>query len=177
MIICPFCNRKNIEGADICEQCQQSLDDTYLPAPASEVEKSLLTDRVNVLHPKTPITVKSSQTVAEVLQFLVDRAIGCVVVVDGSEAVGIFSERDALMRLNTDAVALGDRPISEFMTPHPQTLEADAKIAFAAQRMDLGGYRHVPIVNRQGNLTGIISVRDILRYLTEKMSAAVSADS
>ena len=46
----------------------------------------------------------------------------------------------------------------------------DAKIAFAVQRMDLGGYRHLPIVDREGQLSGIISVRDILEYLTERMS-------
>ena len=42
---------------------------------------------------------------------------------------------------------------------------ADAKIAFAVQRMDQGGYRHLPIVDRDEKLTGIISVRDIMRYL------------
>ena len=55
------------------------------------------------------------------------------------------------------------------MTPNPQTLVADAKIAFAVHRMDLGGYRHLPIVDERGELVGIISARDILRHLTENM--------
>ena len=57
------------------------------------------------------------------------------------------------------------------MTPNPQTLVANAKIAFAVQRMDLGGYRHLPIVGEAGELVGIISARDILRHLTDVMAS------
>ena len=55
------------------------------------------------------------------------------------------------------------------MTARLECLEADAKMAFAFQRMDLGGYRHIPIVDDTGRLAGIISVRDILDYLTRMM--------
>jgi CBS domain-containing protein len=58
------------------------------------------------------------------------------------------------------------------MTASPQTLDQDAKVAFAVQRMDLGGYRHIPIVDDEDRLVGTISVRDILAYLTEKMGRA-----
>jgi CBS domain-containing protein len=98
---------------------------------------------------------------------MVEHRIGCVVVAEGNRAVGIFSERDALRKINTEAPHLAAHPVSEFMTPNPQTLVADAKIAFAVQRMDLGGYRHLPIVGERGELVGIISARDILRHLTD----------
>ena len=83
-----------------------------------------------------------------------------------------YEDHDTLtvLKLNADAAELRDRPVSEFMTPNPETLQDSAKIAFAVQRMDLGGYRHVPIVSEEGNLHGIISVRDILRYLTERLT-------
>ena len=171
MITCESCGHENIEGAYECEECQQPLDDTYLVPSSNFVEQSLLEDRVSVLNPRKPITVEASATVQEVMQTLVDRQIGCAVVVQDGRTVGIFSERDVLIRLNTDAPQLKHRPVSDFMTPNPRTLPMDAKIAFATQRMDLGGYRHVPIVDRDGNLCGIISARDILRYLTEKMTA------
>lgn len=172
MIICESCGHKNIEGANECEECQQPLDDTHLVEPTNVVEQSLLTDRVSILNPKIPITVQPDTAVQDVMQTLVDRGIGCVVVVQEGQTVGIFSERDVLIRLNTDARQLKDRPVSDFMTPNPRTLPVDAKIAFATQRMDSGGYRHVPILDAEGNLCGIISARDILRYLTEKMTSA-----
>ena len=101
---------------------------------------------------------------------MVEHGIGCVVVADNNLPLGIFSERDALRKINTEALGLAVRPVCEFMTPKPQTLVADAKIAFAVQRMVLGGYRHLPIVGEKGELIGIISARDILRHLTDSMS-------
>lgn len=175
MIACPYCGHENIEGTDECEQCQQSIHDTYLTPPTCSVEDGLLNDRVGVLNPKVPITVEVSDTVQQVLDVLVNKGIGCVVVVDQGQPVGVFSERDALMRLNTDTSASKDRPVVDFMTPNPRMLDNEAKVAFATQRMDLGGYRHIPITDRDGALQGIISARDILRYLTDKLGSEQQA--
>jgi CBS domain-containing protein len=147
----------------------------YLRDPTSNVEHSLLNDRIAALSPKVPMCVPGQKPVGEVLVQMVESSIGCVMIVDDQGAlIGIFSERDALLKLNDKATELFDRPVSEFMTSSPQTLASNAKIAFAVQRMDLGGYRHVPVVDDAGKLTGIISVRDILRYLTDKMMASSS---
>jgi CBS domain-containing protein len=170
MNFCPYCDTENIEGADDCVECGQPLDDTHLAPPNSEVERSLLRDRISALVPKKPITAAPTTPVGEVLRLMVEHRIGCVVVADGNQPVGIFSERDALRKINIEAPNLAARPVREFMTPHPQTLVADAKIAFAVQRMDLGGYRHLPIVGERGELVGIISARDILRHLTDNMA-------
>jgi CBS domain-containing protein len=144
MTLCPYCGYENIAGADVCDECEQPLADLYLPTPATAVERRLLKDRIRLLSPKTPIAVSPSTPVRDVLRTMVERKIGCVVVVDGGKPVGIFSERDALQKLNTDAAQLADHPISEFMTASPETLDAAAKIAFAVHRMDLGGFRHYP---------------------------------
>ena len=172
MIECPFCEAENIPGADVCEECGQPLSDMHLPTPATAVERSLLKDRMGALAPKAPLTVESDTPVGDVLRLLVDHAIGCAIVVDSGNLVGIFTERDALVKLNVDYAELASRPVSEFMTPSPEALDIRAKIAFAVQRMDLGGFRHIPIVDDEGHPTGIISVRDILRYLTEKLTTA-----
>jgi CBS domain-containing protein len=168
-MICPYCGVDNLDGVDDCAGCGQSLSDAHLPDPPTVVEQSLLADRVQVLDPQTPVVVSADTPVRDVLRAMVDGGTGCVVVADGDRSVGIFSERDALMRLNTAASALGDRPVSEFMTAEPETLEPTAKVVFAVQRMDVGGYRHIPIIDEGGELAGIVSVRDILRYLTDKM--------
>ena len=55
------------------------------------------------------------------------------------------------------------------MTADPVTLETNDKIAFALHKMNVGGYRHVPILFH-GKLAGVISIRDILRYLTERIA-------
>jgi CBS domain-containing protein len=170
MIICPDCGHENIAGADTCEECEQPLSPLSKPTPASDIERGLLEDSIEVLSPRRPLTVSPDMPVGEVLQILVKNSIGCVLVVQGDEVIGIFSERDALMRLNVDAAELFDQPVSQFMTPSPETLEATDKIAFALHKMDLGGYRHVPIL-KQGKVCGVISIRDILRYMTDNVAA------
>lgn len=169
MIDCPHCASENIEGSDHCAQCGQPLDDTHLAPPSNPVEESLLLDRVTALEPPTPITVAPTTPVGDVLKLLVERRIGCVLVAEDNRPLGIFSERDALRKLNVAAGELASHPVSEFMTPKPQTLVASAKVAFAVQRMDQGSYRHLPIVDGEGDLVGIISARDILHHLTEAM--------
>jgi CBS domain-containing protein len=50
-------------------------------------------------------------------------------------------------------------------------VESDVRIAFALHKMDVGGYRHLPVTT-EGRITGVISVRDILRYVTDDLSSA-----
>ena len=168
---CPYCGTENLDGVDDCAECGQPLSDAHLADPSTTVEQGLLTDHVDVLSPKKPIAISAQTAVRDVLRMLVDRGIGCVIVTDEGKPTGIFSDRDALVKLSTNASSLGDRPVSEFMTTALETLEIGAKVVFAVQRMDVGGYRHLPIVGDAGELTGIISVRDILHYLTEKLTA------
>jgi CBS domain-containing protein len=171
MINCPFCGHEEIEGVDQCNECGHSLTDDSRPEPATEVERSIMSDTIADLAPHTPVVVDVSATVKEVLNTLVENSIGCVLVTKDDAIVGIFSEKDALRRLNVDAASHADEPISKFMTKSPETLKDNANIAFAVHRMDQGGFRHVPIMGSKGVPKGIISVRDILRFLNEKLHA------
>ena len=65
-----------------------------------------------------------------------------------------------------------DVPIAEIMTPSPVTLDARDSIAYALHAMDLGGYRHMPIVDEEGRPIGIISVRDILGFLMQQLDGS-----
>ena len=169
---CPLCGATNIEGADTCEECKNSLVDLHLQPPATEIEKSLLKDRVSDLKPKSPIVVAPDARVKDVLDTLVKNVIGCVFVVENNEIVGVFTERDALMRLSTNIDEFADLPVSDVMTVPVKSLQADVKIAFAVRMMDQGGYRHVPVLTSDGSFEGVISARDILRYLHGKMAGA-----
>lgn len=171
MIVCPSCGAENTEGADSCDDCQASLTEVQARPASTSIESSLLEDPIERLQPKTPQTVGPDDKVGDVLKKLVDESIGCVMVVDNGRLVGIFSERDALIRINVDAQRMADRPIKSVMTANPTTLRSQDTIAFALHRMDLGGYRHIPIL-QDGKLTGVISIRDILGYLTQQTAPA-----
>lgn len=171
MTLCPFCDTSNIEGADECVDCGQSLSDLSAPRSASAIERGLYKDRIRLLWPRKPMAVAPNTPVGEVLKLLVNNTVGCAVVTEQDKVIGIFTERDAILKIGIQSAEMAARPIADFMTPNPQTLKVDDKIVFALQRMDLGGYRHVPLVDDDGLLVGIISVRDILQYFMQKISS------
>ena len=169
---CPFCGCENIPGSDQCQHCEQPLDFLSARLPQSDVERGLLRDKVQLIATRRPLIVKPDQPVAQVLQQMSEENVGCVVVaVDGAVA-GIFTERDALVRLNVEAADLGRLPVKQFLTPSPETIEGDAEIAFALQKMDVGGYRHLPVVD-QGRVVAVISIRDILQYISSHLATSI----
>jgi CBS domain-containing protein len=171
MLICPHCEHENIDGVDVCDECQQPLIAQSMPRPATSLERAIMKDRISLLEPREPLVVEPDATVAMVVKLMHGHRVGCAVVVDDERHVlGIFSERDALMRLGADYPTLSQRPVSQYMTAPAATLRADDKISFALHRMDLGGYRHVPITDGE-RISGVISVRDVLRYLTDRLLA------
>ncbi len=170
MIDCPYCGTENIEGADYAE-CGQSLSDLHLPVPATELEESLLRDRLSALKPRTPLMLPQTTPLKQVLEFLINEKIGCVFLTDNDKLVGVFTERDAYRRLGVEAREKADHPISEFMTRGPASLTSDAKIAFAVRSMVQGGYRHVLMVDKEGRPEGVVSVRDIIKYLDQRLAS------
>ena len=129
-------------------------------------------DRIEALAPKKPLSVTSQTPIGEVLQQMIDASIGCVMIEDEDKLLGIFSEFDAVRKVGANAAQLAERPISSVMTANPITLEAKDKIAFALHKMHVGGYRHLPIMT-DGKLTGVISIRDIIGYLSERIGVSV----
>ena len=165
MATCPDCGHENIDGADECEKCHQSLSSLTKPRPMTAVERSVMKDRIESLVPREPLLVGPDTPLHRVLEQLVARSVGCAIVVANHEVAGIFTERDVLDQVNDDVQKLGNHPISEFMTSPVETVGLDDRVAFALHKMDLGGYRHLPVVS-EGRITGYISVRDILTHLT-----------
>jgi len=168
MTKCSYCGAGNLDGADVCEQCLEPLGEPSLMHADSDVERSLVHDKVVLLLPRKPIVVEPSLSIREVLQLLVERSIGCVLVVDDGRLAGIFTERDAIVRVGAALHEVGDFPVGDFMTPNPETIESDAQIAYALQKMDVGGYRHLPVMAGE-RIVGVVSIRDILQYLVRHL--------
>ncbi|MCA9245990.1 MAG: CBS domain-containing protein [Planctomycetales bacterium] len=158
-------------SVDAGEQQATELDaDPGGRTPANPLEEAILQDDISALSPRPHPWVAPDTPISQVLEKLTESNVGCVLVMDGEELLGVFTERDALMKLNVDYAELKDHPVSEYMTPKPRTLGENDKIAFALHRMDVGGYRHLPIL-RDGKPTGIISIRDILKYMAQRLQA------
>ena len=161
-MLCPFCDFDNIDGVDVCLECQADL--APFDPQTNDVARSVAAHPIAVLCPHRPVTVLPDMLVRDVIQMMVEERIGCVLVSNGSTLSGIFTERDVLNRVGDDARELA-RSVNEVMTPRPFTISRNDSIGYALQSMDLGGYRHLPVLDADGKPEGIVSVRDILRFI------------
>lgn len=106
-------------------------------------------------------TVAGDASVAEVASAMLKGRFGSALVMDGSWLVGIFTERDVL-RAAASGGDLTASAVSEWMTGEPVTADPDMDAEDAAELMMAQGFRHLPVVEG-GEVTGIVSLRDILR--------------
>jgi CBS domain-containing protein len=162
---CPACYHDNLPGDEQCRVCGHSL--TFLDelSGCNRVERSLLQDPVSVLEPRPPVKVGPNASLRQAVSTLLDHDIGALLVVDDAgKLVGIISERDLLTK-DADGEKSAGKTVRDLMTPRPETVTCDDKLAFALHKMDVGGYRHLPVM-RGGHPVGVISVRDMLRHLT-----------
>ncbi len=143
-------------------------------ADEKRVHGAILTEPVRGLLRGPPITVPAETTIRRAVEQLQRLHIGCLLVVgpDG-RLVGIFTERDLLTRVVGQAVDFATARVGDHMTPNPETLGLDDKIAWALNKMHEGGFRHVPIVDPNGKPVGLLSVKDIVDFIVELFPAAV----
>jgi CBS domain-containing protein len=113
------------------------------------------------------LTVAAEERLADAAKRMVERGVGAVLVLAGDRLDGILTERDLRKAV---AAGFGDEAkVGEWMTRHPETIEADDSTEHAAALMIHGGFRHLPVLE-QGRVAGIISIRDLMRVALEDSS-------
>jgi CBS domain-containing protein len=117
--------------------------------------------KVSDLQPHELFTAQAEETLEEAADRMSWHEVGALPVFDGQQhLVGIITERDL-----TAALAEGADPVrttvADYMTPAPEVLRPDSKLAEAAHTMLQLGVRHLPMV-QNGRLVGVLSMRDVL---------------
>src|SRR5438132_10104478 len=165
-MICPTCGWDNLPGNEHCTHCRQYLTILDRPCPGCRVARSLMEDRVGALDIQPPTTIFAATTVRDAIAIMLERNIGALLVVDEAGSLtGIFTERDLLKKVAGIHVLYAGMPVRSFMTVRPVTWASTDTLAFALQKMDGGGYRHIPVLEN-GRPIGMVSVRDMLRHIT-----------
>jgi len=100
-------------------------------------------------------------TVMDAVRYMAIRRIGAVLVGKDGVLEGIFSERDLLMRVVAKGLDPDQTPLHRAMTPNPQTVAPNQTAGEALEVMHRGGFRHLPVVDVQGKVAGIVALRDL----------------
>ena len=108
------------------------------------------------------ISASKDMTVRAACCLMAEKKIGAILVLEGGQIAGIFTERDALSKVLATSLDPDTALLSQVMAHDPQTIQADKPLAYALQMMANGGFRHVPVVDDQGGPVGMVSARDAL---------------
>ena len=118
-----------------------------------------------------PAAVALDATVADAIRMMLRRHVGAVGVIDSEQRVaGIFTERDVLMKTSLSGRDPEHTAVREVMTTPVElaTLATGPGVAMAT--MVERHYRHLPVVDDEGKLLGILSIRNLLEWRIDDLS-------
>ena len=113
----------------------------------------------------TPYVCGPDTTLLEAAGAMEGSDLGSLAVVEGLSLLGLITERDI-----RSAVANGtdlESPVSAVMSDDPDTFDPDLDVWDAASWIAESGYRHLPVVGDDGDLLGVVSIRDLLKALVD----------
>ncbi|MEN9846509.1 MAG: putative 2-oxoglutarate:ferredoxin oxidoreductase, beta subunit [Pseudomonadota bacterium] len=158
---------------------QKTLMSTLHSATARGIQlipPNILSESIGSIGLKDPLTVAPTTTLQDCLHTMQKHRVGSLLVTDENDKlVGIFTERDFLLKVIGKISDLGDRSVGEFMTKDPVRERPDASLAFALSVMSHGGFRHVPIVDQDDVPIGIVSVKDVVDHFVRRMLDGIFA--
>ncbi len=148
-------------------------DDPYFERPREGrgFDSSLIRAPLSDLPVREAIVMSTSDTVTDAMRSMQREHRGCVLITDdgtrASKLVGIFTELDVLLRIVDRGKNPATLPLAEVMTPDPDVLPVKSTVAYALNKMCVGGFRHVPVVDEEHRPAFVVSVRDVVEFLVE----------
>jgi CBS domain-containing protein len=114
---------------------------------------------------EAPFVCGPDTTLAEAARVMEASDLGSLAVVEGMNLLGLITERD-IRRAVAEGIDL-DTAVSELMSDDPDTFDPDLDVWDAATWIAESGYRHLPVIGDDGELLGVVSIRDLLRGLVD----------
>ncbi len=134
-----------------------------------DVGRACLQTAIAEVRRSPAVTVPPDAPVARAVELMRARKVSAVLVVERAKArrlVGIFTERDLVARA-LPARGWARARVERFMTRAPEALRATDPVAYAVNKMSVGGFRHVPVVDDGGRPAGVVSAGDVLQFVVE----------
>jgi len=118
-------------------------------------------------------SVRSDASVLSAIQMLADRGIGALLVIDNGRLVGILSERDYARKVILKGRSSNTTTVGEIMTPSPITIRGDETVDHAMHLMTNNRIRHLPVVDSGGELTGVLSIGDVVNWIVTSQTQTI----
>ncbi|WP_394824174.1 CBS domain-containing protein [Pendulispora albinea] len=123
--------------------------------------------------PRPVVSVPKDATVMDAVRAMVNRNVGAVVVLDGVQLLGVFTERDVVIRVVLEGLATETTPVAEVMTKSVVTVREDADRSSVLKLMADHHIRHLPVVDADGRVKTMLSMRHLLRAEVQDLKQTV----
>lgn len=115
-----------------------------------------------------PVLVDSDSPVIEAARRMSSASVGALIVVSGGQIVGILTERDLVKNVLAPMKDGTDLLVRDVMTTDPVTVSPDESVETCLSCFLELGFRHLPVLSRDGKIVGMLSSRDFLPHLRGK---------
>ena len=134
--------------------------------PTKPVEELLKQKKIyEIINPRL-IQSPPDISVKRAIEYMQENKSGYIVVAKDRKVVGMFTETDVVRNILEQNVDCS-RPISDFMTKVPVVLSPKDSVGKAIEIMGEKRSYHIPLVDEKNELTGVLSVRTLIRFLAE----------
>jgi CBS domain-containing protein len=118
-------------------------------------------------------SIPSDASVYSAIELMAEKSVGALLVIDNNRLVGIVSERDYTQKVILKGRSSKDTFVREIMTPSPITIAPETTVDEAMRIMDEKHIRHLPVVDSEGHVAGVLSVRDLLNSIVSLQGKAI----
>jgi CBS domain-containing protein len=118
------------------------------------------------------LTVPGSTSVLDAIGKMSEANIGAIVIQDGDQPAGIFTERDYLRKISLEGRSSSDTPVSAVMSSPLITAPPEESTRTAMETMTERRCRHLVIVD-DGRMVGLVSLGDLVKHLLVEAEAEV----
>ena len=131
---------------------------------------------VLALKPSPALQIKPNTTVAEAAQLMAAKREDCVLVTDDDDRIaGIFTAKDLAFRVVGAGVKAREVTIEQIMTKNPLCARTDTSATDALDLMVRKGFRHLPVMDEDQNISGILDITKCFYEAMEKLERAYSS--
>lgn len=124
-------------------------------------------DKINVL------TVLPDTPLDQVITEMVSHKVGSAVVIKEGKLVGIFTERDLLIKVAGQRKSIESLKVSDVMTKNPHSAQLEDDVDVSLRRMSQGRFRHLPILDENKHVVGLLSQGDFVAYTWSDLMSRV----
>lgn len=128
-----------------------------------------------ILDHKGPVVhnIHPDATVMDAVHLMNKLKVGSLLVIEKGNSVGIFTERDVLVRVVGARREPSETIVRDVMTANPIVIKPSVTVEEAMRIVTGKRRRHLPVINEEGDLLGLISIGDLMRWIVREKDSYV----